>query len=185
MCRFFILWGLGVLAVLGTVSYPALWGVLSTLSFPASVHPSAPSPSHHPPCLSAPHLVLWPLEPASSVLGLPSVDVTLDRGEELTTELLNSLTAFIFLFSGSSAGLCHVTVPKLRAPFGHLCPLSHNLKTAWWPFLQWFLPGNLDFIEEVLSWHSSAPVSPYSSDTLNKQRHHTHDVTNTQSNKLH
>lgn len=58
------------------------------------------------------------------------MDVALGRGEELTMELLNSLTAFIFLFSGSSAGLCHVTVPKLRAPFGHLCPLSHNLKTA-------------------------------------------------------
>lgn len=51
-------------------------------------------------------------------------------------------------------------------------------------FLQWFLPGNLDLVEEVLSWYSSAPVSPYSSDTLNKGNH-THDVTNTQNKELH
>lgn len=85
--------------------------------------------------------------------------------------ILNSLTAFIYLFfSGSSAGLCHVTIPKLRAPYGHLCPLSHNLKTAWWPFCNGSLQEALISVKKSFPGIPMPLSPPYSSVTLNKQR---------------
>lgn len=95
------------------------------------------------------------------------------------------VTVWDLVQEGSSAGLCHVTIPKLRAPFGHLCPLSHNLKTAGWPFCS----GS--FLETLISLKKSfpgipMPLSAHTPQTpLTNKGNHTHDVTNTQSKELH